>query len=253
MRKIQLCGWKFGEVDGTVMIQLKVDQYLAGWTNECSRTEHKTWNLKNMKDECSPVGHDGFCGKILQTHQLLVTVLNCAHFQQYKLRTCNVAMGRVRATIVAADRQCVLHIVRVSVALGIQHAMRKCHIVTCAMSGSKTLFHILSEPQRLWGGGLLHIKCVLIFSTNFEEFLIMRRIQRHITTHVHRSTCKISVILIRFYWNLNFLDRFSKKIKYQISWKSIQWEPRFFLCGRAEGYDIRDDVNSHFSQFCERA
>ena len=66
------------------MTQLKVDQYLAGWTNESSRTEHTTWNLKNMKDESSPVGH-GLCGKILQTHPFLVTVLNCAHFQQYKL------------------------------------------------------------------------------------------------------------------------------------------------------------------------
>jgi len=72
------------------MTQLKVDQYWAGWTNESSLTEHTMWNLKNMKEECSPVGHDGLCGKILQTHPLLVTVLNCAHFQQYKLCTFTV-------------------------------------------------------------------------------------------------------------------------------------------------------------------
>ena len=106
MRKIQFCRWKFGEVvDRTAITQLKVDQYSAGWTNESSRTEHTTWNLKNMEDECSPVGHDGLCCKILHTHPLLVTVLNYARFQQYKLCTYNVALRRVRETIVVADRQ----------------------------------------------------------------------------------------------------------------------------------------------------
>jgi len=80
---------------------------------------------------------------------------------------------------------------------------------------------------------ILHIKGVLIFSTNFVWSISHNeKNQRDITTHVHRSTCKIPVIIIRLYWNLNFLDRFStKKIKYQISWKSVQWEPNFFHVG----------------------
>jgi hypothetical protein len=40
-------------------------------------------------------------------------------------------MRRVRATIVAVEKQFVLHILSVSVALGIQHAMRMRHIVIC--------------------------------------------------------------------------------------------------------------------------
>jgi len=36
-------------------------------------------------------------------------------------------------------------------------------------------------------------------------------------------SCKVPVILVRFYWTLNFLDRFSGKkiVKYQICWKSV--------------------------------
>jgi len=37
--------------------------------------------------------------------------------------------------------------------------------------------------------------------------------------NVYRSSCKVPVFLARFLWNLNFLDRFSKK--YPISRKSV--------------------------------
>jgi hypothetical protein len=37
--------------------------------------------------------------------------------------------------------------------------------------------------------------------------------------NVYWSLCKV----VRFYWKLNFLDRFSKNIKYHLSLKSIQW------------------------------
>jgi len=43
-----------------------------------------------------------------------------------------------------------------------------------------------------------------------------------------------------------FSTDFRKIIKYQISWKSVQWEPT----GRTEGHE---DATSRFSQFCERA
>jgi len=36
-------------------------------------------------------------------------------------------------------------------------------------------------------------------------------------------------ILVRFYWKLNFLERFSTIFKYQISWKSVQWESSFSM------------------------
>jgi len=79
----------------------------------------------------------------------------------------------------------------------------------------------------VFGKKLLNIKCVFWFSLQLgsEIFLAIRN-EGDMIVEVHKSSCKIPVILVPFEWNLNFLYRFSKKtFKYQISWKSVQWEP----------------------------
>jgi hypothetical protein len=42
--------------------------------------------------------------------------------------------------------------------------------------------------------------------------------------NLYWSSYKLPVILDTLHWNSNFLDIFSKKIKYKISRKSVQWE-----------------------------
>jgi hypothetical protein len=68
---------------------------------------------------------------------------------------------------------------------------------------------------------------------------------------VYRSSCKVQVILVRFYCNLNFLDRFSKNNHVKTSMKIPTLIAGFFY---ADGQtDTHDEANIRFSQFCEGA
>jgi hypothetical protein len=93
------------------------------------------------------------------------------------------------------------------------------------------LYHIFPHyliNYTILGKKLLNIKCVFWFSLQLlpETFFILRRIQRDFSINLHRSSCKVPVIVVRFYLTrLNFFTDFRKILKYQLSWKSFQWEP----------------------------
>ena len=105
----------------------------------------------------------------------------------------------------------------VFVALGTQHAMQMRHII-CGQPGTTVFFQHYFINDTILGGGMLNTKCVFWFSLRFlsEIFLILRRTERDFIKNVHWFSCQLSVILVRFHWNLNFLDRFTTAIQISI-------------------------------------
>jgi hypothetical protein len=66
----------------------------------------------------------------------------------------------------------------------------------------------------------------------------------------------LHVKYLLFLWDFNEIWIFStdvrKPLKYNISGKSVQWEPSCSM-RTYERTDRYDEANSRFSQFCERA
>ena len=75
-----------------------------------------------------------------------------------------------------------------------------------ALFDSIKFFHIFSQTARSSGEKGIELK--IWFSLQFlpETFLILRRIQRDIIK-VRKSSCKVPVILVTFYSNLNSVKR----------------------------------------------
>jgi hypothetical protein len=65
------------------------------------------------------------------------------------------------------------------------------------------------------------------------------------------SLCKVPVILVRFKWNLNFLDGFSKNIQIPNFMKFCPVGAD--LLHADGGANRHDEANSRFPQFYERA
>jgi hypothetical protein len=71
----------------------------------------------------------------------------------------------VRETIAGVEKQELLDVVSLSLALGIQHAMRMRRIAICVLYRS-TIFFTLSHKRHNFRGEkmLLNIRCVFLFS-----------------------------------------------------------------------------------------
>jgi hypothetical protein len=107
----------------------------------------------------------------------------------------------------------------VSVMSVIQHSKRMHRVILSSVACRAPLFF----PHYLINGTIIGKKsywtsnvCVFIFSKTF--FWYLSHSKKNWARH--RFSCKASVIFVRFYWNLNFLDRFPKST--QINFTKIR-------------------------------
>ena len=95
----------------------------------------------------------------------------------------------------------------------IRYPSRNAHAPYCQLR-SAPLYHIFPHyliNGTIFGKMLLNIKLFWFFLQFLsEKFLILRRIQPDIIIRVQRSACRAPAHLVRFSWNLSFLERFSK-------------------------------------------
>jgi hypothetical protein len=140
---------------------------------------------------------------------------------------------RVRVTTVAVAEQQVLRSVRVC----LQHAKRTHHNVIYGPSGSTIFFSTLTHKMHdfrkksNWTSNMFWFYLQLLSAS----FLILGIIQPDITN------VKYPLFFLDLKESWIFLEDFWKICKYQISWKSVQWEPS--SSKRKDGWtDVQTDI-----------
>ena len=93
------------------------------------------------------------------------------------------------------------HSQRVFVELGMQHAKRTCHIVTVACSVLQ-YFSSLSHKRHDFRKTLLNIRSLFWCSLILPKiFLSLRTNERDMMKIVFWSSCKVTIIRVRSWWN----------------------------------------------------
>jgi hypothetical protein len=123
------------------------------------------------------------------------------------------------------------------------------YIVICGLSGCTVFFPHYLINGTIFGKRLLNIKCVFWFYLQLlsETFIILRRIQRDIIINVHRSSCKVPLLLSDFNETWIFLIDFRIVLKYQVL-LNLSSGSRVVPCGRRDRQKYRKVAFRSFSK-----
>jgi len=154
------------------------------------------------------------------------------------MRSCNHCPSGKALSI----RYCVC--VCVCVALVMRHATRMRHIVMCGLPRSAGTFPhylvndtIFEKKKTKKKKTTEHKMCSLISSTAFSEiFLIIRRSQWDVTKNVYWSSCKVPVILVRFFMKLKFYRQFLGKYSNIKFHENSSSGSQVVPCGQMDGW-----------------
>jgi len=125
-----------------------------------------------------------------------------------------------------------------------------CYIVIYGLSDAtkiSTLSHKRQVFRKIFIG---HKMCIwILFTILCETFLILRRNEQDMFINIHRSSCKVPLLLSDLNKTWIFWYDFRKILEYEFLRKYVLWEPSFSM--RTDGQTTHDEANSRFSQFCE--
>jgi len=111
----------------------------------------------------------------------------------------DVTMRRIRVTIVAVEKQYVLHILCVC---GLSYSACKTQAPYCHLSPvrSTTFFPHYPQTARFSGQKILNTKCILTSSTTFVRKIFHSK-KNSVTCliNAHGSPCKVPFIYVKFF------------------------------------------------------
>jgi hypothetical protein len=114
-----------------------------------------------------------------------------------------------------------------SIASVIKHAKCMCHIIfICDMSGSTTFFHIISWTAKFQKKSLIINMCFdFLYKFCLKYFSISEGFCEILSQMCIHLQVKYPLFLSHFNHTWIFSNDSQKIFKYQMSWKSVQYEP----------------------------
>ena len=166
--------------------------------------------------------------------------------------TFNVTLRHVHATIVAVEKQRLLHNVSVCIC-SLSYPACSAHAPYCCLWPAPlcSIFSHFLINGMIFKKHSLSTKCEFWLSIqHFSEIIFhcRKKWARYDKKMYNGLNVKYALFLSDFNETWIFARDFRNFHRLQILWKSVQWEPRCSMWT-----DRHDDVNSRFSQFLERA